>query len=82
MSGRGRVISWIVVHRAIDPVWQPDVPYTVAIVELEEQAGLMVPGTLTGIAGSEVTAGLPVEVWFDAVTPEITLPRWRPQAAA
>jgi hypothetical protein len=29
----------------------------------------------------ELTAGLPVEVVFDDVTPEVTLPKWRRRKA-
>ena len=79
VSGRGSIYSWIVVHRAIDPAWEDAVPFTVAVVELAEQPHLLVPGILTTASGTPVAAaaGMPVEVWFDDVTPEIALPRWR-----
>lgn len=35
-SGRGAVYSWIVVHRAFHPAFADDVPYTVAMVDLDE----------------------------------------------
>jgi uncharacterized OB-fold protein len=35
-GGRARLISWIVYHRAFHPAFAARVPYTVAIVELEE----------------------------------------------
>lgn len=78
VSGRGTVYSWIVIRRAIDPVWQADVPFVVAIVELDEQKGLLMPGTLTDVDVKAVDAGMPVEVWFDPVSDRISLPRWRP----
>jgi uncharacterized protein len=80
MSGRGKVFSWIVVRRAIEAAWRDAVPFTVAVVELDEQRGLLVPGTLTGIAPEKVVAGMPVEVWFEPVTEEVSLTRWRPAA--
>ena len=81
MSGRGRVYSWIVVRRTVDAAWQRRAPFVSAIVELAEQAGLLVPGLLTGIEPERVQAGLPVEVWFEDVSPRISLPRWRPARA-
>jgi uncharacterized OB-fold protein len=34
VSGRGRLFSWTVTHRPVDPAFTP--PYVVAVVELEE----------------------------------------------
>ncbi len=78
MSGRGRVYSWIVMNRAIDPIWANQVPFVSAVVELEEQAGLLVPGILRDIDPHAVQPGARVEVIFEDVTDEISLPRWRP----
>lgn len=81
MSGRGRVYSWIVVRRTVDTAWKQRVPFVSAIIELEEQKGLLVPGLLTGIAPEGVQADMEVQVWFEDMTPEISLPRWKPLAA-
>lgn len=35
-SGLGNVYSWVVVHRAFDPTFVDDVPFTVLTVQLEE----------------------------------------------
>ena len=78
VSGRGKIYSWIVVTRAADPVWAKDVPYIVVIVELNEQPGLLMPGNLLGCAPKDVKPGMPVEVFFDDVTAEMTLPKWQP----
>ncbi|HEV7801491.1 MAG TPA: OB-fold domain-containing protein, partial [Burkholderiales bacterium] len=40
-SGRGEVYSYTVVHRAPSPAFAAEVPYVVAIVELEEGPHLM-----------------------------------------
>lgn len=39
-AGNGRVYSWVVVHRALDPAFIADVPYTVLAVTLDEGARL------------------------------------------
>lgn len=78
MSGMGRVYSWIVVRRTVDAAWQRRVPYVSSIIELAEQPGLLMPGLLTDIAPEQVQANASVQVWFEDVAPEFTLPRWRP----
>ncbi|MDB5999886.1 MAG: hypothetical protein JWP52_1585 [Rhizobacter sp.] len=78
MSGRAKVYSWIVVRRTVDAAWQRHVPYASGVMELVEQPGLLMPGLLTGIAPERVEAGLDVQVWFEDMSPEIALPRWRP----
>ncbi len=35
-SGTGSIYSWIVVHRAFDPAFSSEVPYTLASVDLDE----------------------------------------------
>jgi uncharacterized OB-fold protein len=35
-SGRGTLYSWVVIQRALHPEFARDVPYTIALVELEE----------------------------------------------
>ena len=78
-SGRGRVWSHSTVRlsfwgRAFDDA----LPYVVAIVELDE--GVRLVSNVVGCPPDQVHIGLPVEVVFDAVTPELTLPRFRPRA--
>jgi uncharacterized OB-fold protein len=78
VSGRGTVYAFTVVHRAPAPEFQADAPYVVALVDLEEGVRLM--ATLVGVAADPVriAIGTPVEVVYDDVTPEVTLPRFRP----
>lgn len=77
VSGQGAIYSWIVVRRTHDPYWRHRVPYVCAIVELREQAGLLMPGLLTGVEPSDVCGGMPVDVVFEDASPAIALPRWR-----
>ncbi len=59
-SGRGTVWTFTVVHIPGHPAWRDDVPYTLAIVELEEGPRLM-----TNIVGTEpgiVHVGMAVEL--------------------
>ncbi|MEE8363556.1 MAG: Zn-ribbon domain-containing OB-fold protein [Dehalococcoidia bacterium] len=73
-SGRGTVYSYTIVYRPQQPAFE--VPYAVAIVEMEEGWH-----TLTNIVGCEpedVVVGLAVEVQFHAISDEITLPLFSP----
>ncbi|MBI1737211.1 MAG: Zn-ribbon domain-containing OB-fold protein [Candidatus Rokubacteria bacterium] len=76
-SGRGVVWSFSTVRLSFwGKAFDDAVPYVVAMVELEE--GVRVLSNVVGCAPGAVRIGLPVEVTFDAVTPEFTLPRFRP----
>lgn len=76
-SGRGTVFSWIVVvHPVPKPVYEKDVPYVVALVDLEE--GVRMPTNIVGCDGDRIVAGMPVKVFFDRVDDDVVLPRFRP----
>ena len=80
-SGRGTVFSWFVVrHPVPKDIYAAEVPYVVALVELEE--GVRMPTNIVGCAPEAIRAGMPVEVVFDDVSPEITLPRFLPRVPA
>ncbi len=74
-SGRGKVHSFSVVHRAPGPAFKADVPYTVLLVELAE--GPRMISTFTGGKPEDVTFDMDVELTFDRVSKEVTLPRFR-----
>jgi len=74
-SGRGTLTTWTVVHKEWFPAFRADIPYNVAQVELEEG-----PRFTTDIVGSDVSrlrVGAKVEVVFDDVNPNLTMPRFR-----
>jgi uncharacterized protein len=79
VSGRGRVYTYTVVHRAPTPAYQAEAPYALAYVELDE--GPRMPARLIDVDPDAVAVGLPVEVVFDDVAPDLTLYRFRPAAA-
>lgn len=74
-SGRGTVYSWVVVAHAVHPSLVDQVPYVVGLVELEE--GIRVVANVTGCAPTEVTAGMPVELYFEDLGTELRLPNFR-----
>ncbi len=74
-SGRGKVFTWTVVRRPMHPAFAHDAPYAPAVVELEE--GVRMVTWIEGCPPDEIEMGMPVEVAFDDVTPEVALPKFR-----
>jgi uncharacterized OB-fold protein len=75
-KGKGRVYTFVVYHVAYHPGFVNDLPYVVADVELEEG-----PRLLTNIVGcrpDEVKCEMIVEVTWEDVTEEFSLPKFRP----
>jgi hypothetical protein len=77
-SGRGTVYSYAVYHVAADPAFKEDLPYVVALVELEEGPHLMT--NIVGCKPGDVSCGMAVEVLWDDVTETVSLPKFRPAA--
>jgi uncharacterized OB-fold protein len=78
VSGRGVIHAFTIPHRNPLPAFQPDLPYVVALIELEEGARMMT--NLVGVAPdpARIQVGMPVQVVYDDVTPEVTLPKFQP----
>ncbi len=78
-AGTGSVYTFTVVHQNQAGGFRDALPYVLAYVELDEGPRLLT--NIEGCAPEEVRIGMRVEVLFDAVTPEVTLPKFRPTAA-
>jgi len=78
-SGRGTVESFSTVYRGFAPEFADDLPYTVALVRLEEGINLLT--WLVGVGPDEAEIGMPVEVEFERITDEISLHRFHPVGA-
>ena len=74
-SGRGTVHSWTVSHHAFHPGFKTDLPYSVVTVDLDE--GVRMQSRLIGASPDRLCIGLPVEVVYEDVTPELTLALFR-----
>ena len=77
LSGRGTVWSHCTFHRAYFESFAPELPYGVALVELEEGPRLVT--NVIGLPREQVRIGLAVEAVFEDVTPEVTLVKFRPR---
>ncbi|MEX2445759.1 MAG: Zn-ribbon domain-containing OB-fold protein [Dehalococcoidia bacterium] len=79
LSGRGTLGTWIVVEQVTgNPAWSEDVPFIVALVNLEE--GPRLTTNIVGIEPDQLAYGMPLEIVFDDVTAEITLAKFKPAA--
>jgi hypothetical protein len=81
VSGRGTIFTYTIVHHVAHPVYAEDVPYSIAIVELEEQPGLRALANIVDCPNEALHIGMPVEVTFEE-RENITLPQFRPAADA
>ncbi|HEU4430536.1 MAG TPA: OB-fold domain-containing protein [Myxococcota bacterium] len=82
VSGRATLYSWTIATQAFHPFWVERVSFTIATVELAEQERLMFLSQIVACPESELRAGMPLEVVFERVAPELTLPFFKPVAAA
>ena len=65
------------IRKVYHPAFSGEVPYAVVAVELEE--GPRVTSKLVDCPLENITAGMPVEVVFEDVSEEISLPKFRPR---
>lgn len=75
-SGRGTIYSYTVARRPAGQPFADDVPYVIVSVELEEGARVM--SNLVTANPDSVAIGQAVEVVFDAVSGDLTIPKFRP----
>ena len=79
MAGTGTVYSFIVYHQGWLPGYRDDLPYNVAIIELDE--GVRLINNLVEVDNDAIEVGMPVEVVFEDVAPDVVVPRFRPAAS-
>ena len=80
VSGRGTVFSHATVHRAFLPGLEAAVPYVVAVVALDDAPGVRLVSNVIDVDPAAVRIGLPVEVCFEDVADDVTVPRFRVRA--
>jgi uncharacterized OB-fold protein len=75
VSGKGIVYSFTWVVRGA-PGFERDTPYALGLVELEE--GPVLATRILGTQEEALAIGIPVEVEYHDVSPDLTLPYFRP----
>jgi uncharacterized OB-fold protein len=77
VSGRATLYSFTVARRPTMRAFEPDVPYVIAIVDLEE--GPRMTSNIVECSIEDVRIGMALEAMFDDVSDEITLVKFRPR---
>jgi uncharacterized OB-fold protein len=75
-SGKGKIYTFTVTNQNPAPGFRESLPYVMAYVELDE--GLKMLTNIVDCRPEEVRIGMPVEVVYEDVTPEVTLAKFRP----
>jgi len=75
-AGRGKVATFTVCRLPVAEAYAADVPYVVALVQLEEGPRMM--SNIVQCDPESVKTGMPVEVVFETWSDEITMPQFRP----
>lgn len=75
-GGRGEVFSYTIAHHVVHPAMADKVPYAIVLIKLEE--GPYIISNLVDCENDLVRIGMPVEVVFEKMTDEVTLPKFRP----
>ena len=81
VSGKGNIYSFCIVHHVFHPGFAADVPYSLALVELDEQPGLRMIANIVDCENEALFVGMPVEVTFEERDGH-TLPQFKPAASA
>lgn len=77
-SGRGTIYSYTLVQNNPPSTFAKDVPFVIAIVELEEGVRMMT--NIVDYDPDVLRCEMPVEVTFEPLSDEITLPQFKPLA--
>ena len=78
LSGRGTIYSFTVMHQPNIAGFEDQIPYINILVELEEQPLLFMVSNLPASDLDKIKIGGQVEVYFEEVDPDTTLPQFRP----
>jgi uncharacterized OB-fold protein len=63
VSGRGEVLSYIVIHQKYNAAWADRVPYNVSLIQLDE--GPRMISNVVPLTDAQVRVGMPVRVTFE-----------------
>jgi uncharacterized OB-fold protein len=76
VSGFGKIFSFVIYDRIYRPAFEQDVPYIVGLIELHE--GPRILSNVVGINPEDVHCDMKVQVIFEDITDNISLPKFKP----
>jgi uncharacterized protein len=79
-AGRGSIHTFTVVRQSGDPFFKGKLPYSVAMVELDEGPRMM--SNIVQCAPDELAIGMRVAVTFEPAAEGIAIPLFRPESKA
>lgn len=77
VAGTGTIYAYTIMYHTGDKRFAPAVPYASIIVELDAAPGALMAGNLLDAPYTEAKVGRRVEVAFERLNDDITLPQWR-----
>lgn len=75
-SGKAKVWAYSIHHMGPSKAYKGEPPYVVALIEMNEGVKMMT--NIVDVDPKNVKIGMEVEVIFDDVTDEVTLPKFKP----
>lgn len=75
-TGKGRIYTYAIYHQAFHPGFKSEVPYMTALIELEEGPHFL--SNVIDCEPSDVECDMPVEVVWENITQEFSLPKFKP----
>lgn len=83
VSGKGTIYSFTILNHSdkapLQAEFLEEAPYAVILVELVDVGTIHLLSNIVECKLEEIRIGMPVEVIFEDVTPEISLPKFRPR---
>ena len=77
VSGKGSIYTFSVMYQQNIAGFEEQVPYLNILVELDEQPRLFMVANLPGTERDKIKIGGQVEVYFEKIDEEISLPQFR-----
>jgi len=78
-TGRGTIYSYTVVKANAPSAFLADMPYVMAVIRLEE--GVQMLANIVGCELAQLRCDMPVQMVFEKLNDELTLPKFRPATA-
>jgi len=77
VAGKGKIYAYTIMYHTGDKRFASAVPYASIIVELDAAPGALMAGNLLEAEYTEAKVGRRVEVVFQKLNDDVTLPQWR-----
>jgi uncharacterized OB-fold protein len=77
-SGKGTLYTFAIMHQVMNPGFAGSVPYNVSQIDLAE--GVRMISNVVGVENRGLRIGMKLEVFFDEIGDNISVPKFRPAA--